>query len=72
MKPRSNPANGLCLSATYDARRPASDLLRRELPPDFQPVLDEFFGNQAFQTQFKAFEGQPLAMQRFPARSGVS
>ena len=60
---RLNPANGLCLSATYDA---AFD--RHLISFDenyrliFSPVLAEFYGNQAFQAQFKAFEGLPLAM----------
>ena len=59
---RLNPANGLCLSATYDA---AFD--RHLISFDknfcliFSPALAEFYGNQAFQTQFKAFEGRPRA-----------
>ena len=60
---RLNPANGLCLSATYDA---AFDRHLISFDDDcrliFSPVLAEFYGNQAFQTQFKAFEGRPLAM----------
>lgn len=60
---RLNPTNGLCLSATYDA---AFDRHLISFDEDcrliFSPVLAEFCGNQAFQTQFKAFEGQPLAM----------
>ena len=60
---RLNPANGLCLSATYDA---AFDRHLISFDEDcrliFSPVLAEFYGNQAFITQFKAFEGLPLAM----------
>ena len=60
---RLNPTNGLCLSATYDA---AFDRHLISFDEDcrliFSPVLAEFCGNQAFQTQFKAFEGRPLAM----------
>ena len=60
---RLNPANGLCLSATYDA---AFD--RHLISFDencrmiFSPVLKEFYDNKAFQTQFRAFEGQPISM----------
>lgn len=60
---RLNPANGLCLSATYDA---AFDRHLISFDEDykmvFSPLLAEFYGNQAFQTQFKAFKGKPLAM----------
>ena len=60
---RLNPANGLCLSASYDA---AFDRHLISFDEDcrliFSPVLAEFCGNLAFQTQFKAFEGRPLAM----------
>lgn len=62
---RLNPANGLCLSATYDA---AFDRHLISFDEDcrliFSPALAEFYGNQAFQSQFKAFEGQPIAMPR--------
>jgi len=62
---RLNPANGLCLSATYDA---AFDRHLISFDEDcrliFSPVLAEFYGNQAFQSQFKAFEGRPIAMPR--------
>ncbi|NLE66400.1 MAG: HNH endonuclease, partial [Lentisphaerae bacterium] len=55
---RLNPANGLCLSATYDA---AFDRHLISFDEDyrliFSPILAEFYGNQAFQAQFKAFEG---------------
>ncbi len=60
---RLNPANGLCLSATYDA---AFDRHLISFDEDcrliFSPVLVEYYGNQAFQAQFKSFEGQSLAM----------
>ncbi|NCA81973.1 MAG: HNH endonuclease [Opitutae bacterium] len=60
---RLNPANGLCLSATYDA---AFDRHLISFDEDyrmvFSPVLNEYYGNQAFQVQFRAFEGQPLSM----------
>jgi putative restriction endonuclease len=60
---RLNPANGLCLSATYDA---AFDRHLISFDEDyrliFSPVLAEFYGNQAFQIQLKAFEGQPITM----------
>ena len=60
---RLNPANGLCLSATYDA---AFDRHLISFDEDcrliFSPALAEFYGNQTFQTQFKAFEGRPIAM----------
>ena len=62
---RLNPANGLCLSATYDA---AFDRHLISFDADyrliFSPVLAEFCGNPAFQSQFKAFEGQSIAMPR--------
>ena len=60
---RLNPANGLCLSATYDA---AFDRHLISLDEDcrliFSPLLAEFYGNQAFQSQFKVFEGLPISM----------
>ena len=60
---RLNPSNGLCLSATYDA---AFDRHLISLDEDyrliFSPSLANYCGNQAFQTQFKAFEGQPIGM----------
>ena len=62
---RLNPANGLCLSATYDA---AFDRHLISFDEDcrliFSPVLAEFYGNHAFQSQFKEFEGRPIAMPR--------
>lgn len=60
---RLNPANGLCLSATYDA---AFDRHLISFDEDFRlifsPALAEFHGNQAFQAQFKEFEGRSLVM----------
>ena len=60
---RLNPANGLCLSATYDA---AFDRHLISFDEDYRlilsPVLAEFYGNQAFQTQFVAYKGQSIAM----------
>lgn len=58
---RMNPANGLCLSATYDAafdRHLISfdEKYRMILSPD----LKEFYSNEAFKTQFLAFEGRSL------------
>lgn len=62
---RLNPANGLCLSATYDA---AFDRHLISLDEDcrviFSPALKEFYGNHAFRTQFKVFEGRPILMPR--------
>ena len=60
---RLNPANGLCLSATYDA---AFDRHLISFDEDcrliFSPVLAEFYGNQAFQTQFKEFKHRAIIM----------
>jgi putative restriction endonuclease len=60
---RLNPANGLCLSATYDA---AFDRHLISFDEDyrliFSPVLSEYYSNSAFQTQFKVFEGQLISM----------
>ncbi|QBG48145.1 HNH endonuclease [Verrucomicrobia bacterium S94] len=60
-KVRMNPDNGLCLSATYDA---AFDKHLISFDEDyrmiFSPVLKEFYTNEAFKTQFSAFEGKPL------------
>ena len=59
---RLNPANGLCLSATYDA---AFD--RHLISFDenyrmiFSSILKEYYSNEAFKTQFLAFEGKPLS-----------
>ena len=69
---RLNPANGLCLSATYDA---AFDRHLISFDEDyrliFSPTLSEHFTNQAFQDQFKTFEGRrltlPLRFQPDPA-----
>lgn len=59
---RMNPANGLCLSATYDA---AFDRHLISFDEDFRMIfsssLREFYSNEAFKTQFLAFEGQPIS-----------
>lgn len=56
-----NPANGLCLSATYDA---AFDRHLISFDEEFRmilsPALKEYCNNDAFKTQFVAFEGQPI------------
>lgn len=63
---RLNPANGLCLSATYDA---AFDWHLISFDEDyrmiFSPALKEYYSNAAFKTQFFAFEGRRLS---FPKR----
>jgi putative restriction endonuclease len=62
-KNRMNPANGLCLSATYDA---AFDKHLISFDEDFRmifsPQLKEFYSNEAFKTQFLAFEGRRIAL----------
>jgi len=59
---RMNPANGLCLSATYDA---AFDRHLISFDEKFRmilsPALKEFYSNDAFKTQFLAFEGRQIA-----------
>lgn len=58
---RLNPANGLCLSATYDA---AFDRHLISFDEDyrmiFSPLLKEYHSNEAFKTQFLAFEGRRI------------
>jgi putative restriction endonuclease len=60
---RLNPANGLCLSATYDA---AFDRHLISFDEDyrmiFSPQLKEYYSNEAFKTQFLAFEGRRIAL----------
>jgi putative restriction endonuclease len=60
---RMNPANGLCLSATYDA---AFDHHLISFDDDFRMIfsrsLKDFYTNQAFKTQFLAFEGKPISL----------
>lgn len=60
---RLNPENGLCLTATYHA---AFDRHLVSLDEDYRlilsPSLREYCTNQAFQTQFKAFEGKRIEM----------
>lgn len=59
---RLNPANGLCLSATYDA---AFDRHLISFDEDYRMIfssqLKEYYSNKAFKTQFRAFEGRPLS-----------
>jgi len=61
-KNRLNPANGLCLSATYDA---AFDRHLISFDEDYRMIfssnLKEYASNEAFKTQFLAFEGQPIS-----------
>ena len=61
-KNRLNPTNGLCLSATYDA---AFDRHLISFDEDcrmiFSPTLKEYYSNDAFKTQFAAFEGKPIS-----------
>lgn len=63
---RMNPTNGLCLSATYDA---AFDRHLISFDEDyrmiFSPQLKEYYSNEAFKTQFRAFEGKRIS---FPKR----
>ena len=58
---RMNPTNGLCLSATYDA---AFDRHLISFDEDYRMIfsseLKEFYSNDAFKTQFAAFEGREL------------
>lgn len=60
---RLNPANGLCLSATYDA---AFD--RHLISFDenyrmiFSPQLKEYYTNEAFKTQFLVFKGKRISL----------
>lgn len=60
---RMNPANGLCLSATYDA---AFDRHLISFDDDYRlilsPSLKEHYTNQAFKDQFLAIEGQKIKM----------
>jgi putative restriction endonuclease len=60
---RMNPANGLCLSATYDA---AFDRHLISFDEDYRMVfssqLKEFYSNEAFKTQFLVFEGQRISL----------
>jgi putative restriction endonuclease len=58
---RMNPTNGLCLSATYDA---AFDRHLISFDEDYRMIfsssLKEFYSNEAFKTQFVAFEGKQI------------
>lgn len=63
---RMNPANGLCLSATYDA---AFDRHLISFDEDYRlilsPALRDYYSNQAFKTHFLAYEGNQV---HFPTR----
>ena len=60
---RMNPANGLCLSATYDA---AFDRHLISFDEDYRmvlsPTLKEYHSNQSFKDTFKAFEGKAITL----------
>lgn len=60
---RMNPSNGVCLSATYDA---AFDKHLISFDEDyrmiFSPTLKEFYSNEAFKTQFLAYEGRRISL----------
>ena len=60
---RMNPENGLCLSATYDA---AFDRHLISFDEQYRmilaPSLHEYCTNNAFQEQFKRFEGSMISM----------
>ena len=60
---RLNPANGLCLSATYDA---AFDRFLISFDEDYRlilsPSLKEYCTNTAFQEHFKKREGQRMTL----------
>lgn len=67
-KNRLNPANGISLSATYDA---AFDRHLITFDEDLRMVLSKslkaYYTNQAFQEQFQAYEGRQLSSaKRFP------
>jgi len=72
-KNRMNPANGLCLSATYDA---AFDRHLISFDDDYRmilsPYLKEYYTNKAFKEQFLAFEGRGiLKPERFVPDHGL-
>ena len=60
---RLNPANGLCLSATYDA---AFDRHLISFDEDYRmilsPSLRQHSGNEAYHQQFELFEGQKISL----------
>jgi len=60
---RMNPANGLCLAATYDA---AFDRHLISFDEDYRlilaPSLKEYFSSDAFKKHFLAYEGKPIQM----------
>ena len=60
-KNRLNPANGLCLSATYDAAFDRHLIsFDEEYRMIFSPALNEYFSNVAFKAQFASFEGKSI------------
>lgn len=63
---RLNPANGLCLSATYDA---AFDRHLISFDEDYRmilsPCLKEYYSNEAFNVYFTALKGRQIS---FPKR----
>ena len=62
-KNRMNPANGLCLSATYDA---AFDKHLISFDEQYRMILStqlkEYYCNDAFKTYFLAFEGKSISL----------
>ncbi|MDD5209841.1 MAG: HNH endonuclease [Elusimicrobiales bacterium] len=60
---RLNPANGLCLSATYDT---AFDRFLITFDENYRmllhPRLEKYYSNRAFQDVFKSYEGRQLTM----------
>lgn len=62
-KNRMNPANGLCLSATYDA---VFDKHLISFDEDYRMILSrqlkEYYSNEAFKAYFLAFEGRSISL----------
>jgi putative restriction endonuclease len=60
---RMNPSNGVCLSATYDA---AFDRHLISFDEDYRMIfssqLKEYYSNEAFKTQFLAYEGRRISL----------
>ena len=60
---RMNPANGLCLSATYEA---AFDRFLISFDEDYRmipnPALADHLPNEAFQRHFKNYDGQRITL----------
>ena len=60
---RMNPANGICLSATYDAAFDRHLIsFDEQYRMIFSSALKDFYTNQAFKTQFLAFEGKQIRL----------